>query len=90
MYGRHTAAHTWQNDWHELLKSAGYTLGKGNAALFYNPTNHGRGGTHGDDFYVLGTRQAVDEMGETLRSKYNLRESYRLGFRDHCVREARV
>ena len=29
-------------------------------------------------------------MGATLRSKYDLRESYRLGFGDHCVREARV
>ena len=29
-------------------------------------------------------------MGANLRSKYDLRESYRLGFGDHCVREARV
>ena len=58
--------------------------------MFYNLANHGRGGTHGDDFYVLGTRQTVDEMGKTLRSKYDLREAYRLGFGDHCVREARV
>ena len=45
MYGRRTAAHTWLNDWHELLRSAGYAIGKGNAALFYNSTNGGHGGT---------------------------------------------
>ena len=33
---------------------------------------------------------ALNEVAEALESKYSLRESYRLGFGAHCVREAMV
>ena len=45
---------------------------------------------HGDDFYVLGPRKAIDDMGDFLKSKYSLRESGRLGFGQGCDRTATI
>ena len=43
---------------------------------------------HGDDFYVLANRVAIDHIGKVLASKYKVRESHRLGFGKHCTRAA--
>ena len=80
MYGFRDASNGWARNWQALLRENGYDVGKANAALFYNKALKARGAVHGDDFYVLGPRAAVDEMGRVLKTKYKLRESYRLGF----------
>ena len=49
-----------------------------------------RGAVHGDDFYVLGPRKAVDEMEHLLRTKYSCRLSHRVGFGSHCQKTATV
>ena len=90
MYGFRDASNGWQDDWQQLLKSVGYKVGVANPALFQNPNRAARGAVHGDDFYVLGPKSSIDHLGEVLRSKYSVRESHRLGWGNHCVREATV
>ena len=90
MYGFRTASNSWMADWQALLKTEEYDIGIANPALFKSKAKHGRGAVHGDDFYVLGTRATLDDMSEVLKSKYNVRESHRLGFSDHCAKTAHV
>ena len=73
-----------------MLRENGYEVGKANAALFYNSELKSRGAVHGDDFYVLAPRAAVDEMSSVLKSKYNLRESFRLGFGEQDDKAATI
>ena len=49
-----------------------------------------RGAGHGDDFFVVAGRVALDHLGNILASKYSVRESHRLGFGRHCVRHAQI
>jgi hypothetical protein len=90
MYGFRGASNAWMKDWQELLAEGGYQVGVANLALFFNEAEFSRGAVHGDDFYVLGPVAAIDKMKELLGSKYQMRESHRLGFTDGCVREATV
>jgi hypothetical protein len=90
MYGFRDASNGWMRDWQSLLLNDGFEVGKANGALFLHPTRKLRGAVHGDDFFVLGNRKQLDEMGKLLASKYSVRESHRLGFSDHCVKEATI
>jgi len=90
MYGFRDASKGWQEDWQKLLEGEGYQVGKANPALFLNAEMKSKGAVHGDDFYVLGPRRAVDHIGKVLGSKYSVRESHRLGFGDHCTQTATV
>ena len=90
MYGFRHASNLWQDDWQSVLKEGGYDIGKANPALFLNRRRRARGAVHGDDFYVLGNKAAIDAMAELLKSKYEVRESHRLGFGDHCSHQAVV
>ena len=90
MYGCRDASNNWMKHWQELLREGGYEVGVSNPALFYNPELNARGAVHGDDFYVLGPIGAVDGMKDLLGSKYQMRESHRLGFAEGCKREATV
>ena len=83
-YGFRDASNGWARDWQALLREAGYSVGKANSALFYNRSAEARGAVHGDDFYVLGPGKSIEDMGATLRGKYNLRECYRLGCGEGC------
>ena len=69
MYGFRDASNGWARNWQALLGSNGYEVGKANAALFYIATLKSRGAVHGDDFYVLGPRPAIDKMNKVLKSK---------------------
>ena len=82
MYGFRDASNAWMKDWQQLLAEGGYQVGVANPALFFNEAEFSRGAVHGDDFYVLGPIAAVDKMKELLGSKYQMRESHRLGFSD--------
>jgi len=90
MYGFRDASSGWMRDWQKLLGGGGYRVGEANPALFYNETNRGRGAVHGDDFYVLGSKGAIDDMAALLASKYSMRESHRLGFSEGCEQAATV
>lgn len=80
MSGLRDASNGRARNWQTLLGSNKYKVGKANATLFYNEAPKSRGVVHGGDFCVRGPRASIDEMSATLKSKYNLRESYRLGF----------
>ena len=88
MYGFRDAANGWFGDWKELLGTHNYQTGVANPALFYNSQRGSRGAVHGDDFYVLGRRQDLDDMTSLLKSKCSVRETHRLGFAEGCVQEA--
>ena len=74
MYRFRDASSGWQKDWQDLLQEAGYEVGRANCAPFYNKEKDARGAVHGDDFYVLGPKAAIDHIGKVLRSKYSVRE----------------
>ena len=59
-------------------------------ALFHSAEEGCRGGVHGDDFAVVGSRRALDRMGQALSGKYAVREAHRLGFGSHCERHAQL
>lgn len=90
MYGFRDASNGWMEDWQKNLGQAGYVVGTANPALFFNAARNSRGAVHGDDFYVLGNRSALDHINGVLGSKYSLRESHRLGFGSHCSQAATV
>ena len=77
-------------DWQATLEQGGYKIGVANAALFHNAKECCRGGVHGDDCVVVGSRRALDRLGNTLSGKYSMRESHRLGFGNHCERHAEL
>ena len=58
--------------------------------MFHLSEDGSRGGVHGDDFAVVGSRRALDRMRKTLSSKYSMRESHRLGFGSHYERHAEL
>ena len=88
MYGFRDAANGWFEDWKELLGTHNYQTGAAKSAMLYNSQRGSRGAVHGDDFYVLGPRQDLDDMTSLLKSKYSVRETHRLGFAQGCVQEA--
>ena len=88
MYGFRTASANWINDWQATLEKSGHKVGV--AKLFQRGEDGSRGGVHGDNFAVVGSRRALDKMGKTLSGKYSMRESHRLGFGSHCERHAEL
>ena len=66
MYGFRDAANGWFEDWKELLNTHNYTTGIANPALFYNAQRGSRGAIHGDDFYVFGRQQDLDDITTLL------------------------
>ena len=58
--------------------------------MFHRSDDGSRGGVHGDDFAVVGSRRALDRMGKTLSGKYSMRESHQHGFGSHCERHAEL
>ena len=90
MYGFRTASANWMRDWQATLDEGGYKVGVANPALFHRSDDGSRGGVHGDDFAVVGSRRALDRMGNTLYGKCSMRESHRLGFGSHCERHAEL
>jgi hypothetical protein len=90
MYGFRDAANGWSEDWQRTLSEVGFAVGVANPALFHRSSDNTRGAVHGDDFYVLGRRGPLNEVAAALGQKYSLRESFRIGFGEHCAREAMV
>ena len=72
MFGFRTASANWMKDWQ--LEGGGYNVRVANPALFHKSEDGSRGGVHGDDFAVVGSRRALDWTGKTLSSKYSMRE----------------
>eukprot|EP00972_Heterocapsa_arctica_P026959 3966279-Heterocapsa_arctica.AAC.1 len=68
MYGFRDTSNGWMEDWQKLLSEAGYVVGVANPALFLNPEKDSRGSVHGDDFYVLGNKAAIDHIASVLGS----------------------
>ena len=90
MYGFRDASNGWMEELQKLLESAGYVVGVSKPALFLNPVKKRRGAVHGDDFYVLAGRKAIDHISSVLGSKYSMRESHRLGFGERCTQSAAI
>ena len=84
MYGFRTASANWMKDWQATLEEGGHKVCFANPALFHRSEDGSRGGVHGDDFAVVGSRRALDRIGKTLSGKYSMRESHRFGFGSHC------
>ena len=90
MYGFRTANANCMRDWQATLEQGGYKVGVANPELFHRSDDGSRGGVHGDDFAVVGSRRALDRMDWTLSGKYSMRESHRLGFGSHWERHAQL
>ena len=60
MYGFRTASANWMTDWQATLEEGGCKVGVANPALFHRSEDGSRGGVHGDDFAVVGSRRALD------------------------------
>eukprot|EP00972_Heterocapsa_arctica_P063486 9369246-Heterocapsa_arctica.AAC.1 len=68
MYSFRDASNGWMEDRQKLLGEAGYAVGVVNPALFLNPEKDSRGAVHGDDFYMLGNKAAIDHIASILGS----------------------
>eukprot|EP00972_Heterocapsa_arctica_P010430 1533924-Heterocapsa_arctica.AAC.1 len=73
MYGFRNASNGWMEDWQKLLGEAGYVVGVAKPALFLNPEKDSCGAVHGDVFYVLGNKAAIDHIASAFGSKYSMR-----------------
>ena len=89
MYGFRTASANWMKDWQATFEG-GYKVGVANPAVFHRSEDGSRGGVHGDDFAVVGSRRALDRLGKTLSGNFSMRVSHRLGFGSHCERHAKL
>ena len=58
MYGFRKAIANWMRDWQATLEEGGYKVGVANPALFRRSDDGSRGGVHGDDLAVVGSRRA--------------------------------
>ena len=81
-----TQATSEVRDGQSFLQSEGYATGKANPALFVSRQRNSRGAVHGDDFYVLANRVAIDHVGTVWSSKYKVGDTHRVGFEKHCTR----
>ena len=88
MYGTQDASQIWQEDYVELLSSAGHARGKAHAAVFYNAEKDARTLVHEDDFMALADQDVVDEFEQLLASKYEYKKTANLGFEAGDDREA--
>ena len=79
---------TWVRNWQSLLQSEKYCVGKANPELFFHSQRDMQGAVHGDDFYGLATKSAIDHIGIVLASKKKAHERHRLGFGKHCFKTA--
>ena len=66
MYGFRTANANWMKDWQATHEQGGYKVGIANPALFHRSDDGSRGGVHGDDFAVVGSRRAFGPDGQDL------------------------
>ena len=64
MYGTQDASNLWQKDCTNLLGTEGHQPGKANPSIFYSPKWDAWTLVHGDDFFALGDKHAIDNMHE--------------------------
>jgi hypothetical protein len=80
MYGTQDASNIWQDDYVGLLRDGGHKRGVSNGAIFYKEDTQTRSLVHGDDFFILGTQEDIDEYEKMLGSRYLYKKTANLGF----------
>ena len=88
MYGFRTASANWMKNWQATLDVA--TKLELRILHCHRSEDGSRGGVHGDDFAVVGSRRALDQMGNTSSGKYSMRETHQFGFGSHCESHAKL
>ena len=60
MYGTRDAAHNWELEYSGFMQEFGFNRGRASPCVFFHKERNLRVAIHGDDFTVLGKRQALD------------------------------
>ena len=79
LLGTQDASNIWQDDYSELFASAGWKQGRASAATFYREADDARALAHGDDFMILGDQQTLEDVDIMLKSRYECKQTARLG-----------
>ncbi|CAK0837809.1 unnamed protein product, partial [Prorocentrum cordatum] len=61
-----------QSDWSRQLLEDSWRMGVASPAVFYRPSDEGRGLAHGDDFMVLGDEITLKEIETKLTERYDI------------------
>ena len=69
MYGTLDAAACWEDDYSDLLLSAGYQKGQACPCVFWHPQLQVYCLVHGDDFVCVAWRSSLDYIEATLGMK---------------------
>lgn len=73
MYGTRDAALNWAIEYGDALRAAGYKQGRANPCLFCHAGKNVSVMVHGDDFRVVGPKQHLRHLEETLQNKCNIK-----------------
>ena len=68
LYGVRTAASSWEKEYGNTLKDAGFVIGRANTCAFWHPERGVSIGVHGDDFVTAGFENDLNE--NVPRKKY--------------------
>eukprot|EP00971_Amphidinium_carterae_P292147 5799547-Amphidinium_carterae.1 len=80
LYGLQDASKIGQGDWAEQLTSSGWRRGVANPAILYHPESGSCAICHGDDFLMAGDEDALQGMDNSLKAKYEVKLSGKIGF----------
>ena len=70
LYGKRTAASSWEKEYTKTLVEAGFTVGMKNKCTFYHPGRGIRMVVHGDDFVITGSPNGLEFAKKVLSEKY--------------------
>jgi len=79
LYGKRTAANSWEKEYTKTLVEASFTVGKANKCTFYHAGKGVRIVVHGDDFVVTGPPSGLEFVKKTLGKKYPVKVRAVLG-----------
>jgi hypothetical protein len=91
MYGTRPAGKGWHTEYSShLVEQLGFVMGDASACVFRHPTRSLVSSVYGDDFTTAGPKTSLDWFVASLRERYELTESARLGPGAQDDNEARV
>ena len=79
LYGMRTTASSWEKEYGNTLKDAGFVIGRANTCAFWRPERGVSVVVHGDDFVIAGFENDLKYVENVLRKKYPVKMRAMLG-----------
>ena len=90
LYGIQDAARCWQDLLAAHLKEVGFHRGTGHPCVFYHDEWDVKTVVHGDDYASSGPAEGLAKLKQALEEKFDIRDTFILGYEDGDLREGKV